>query len=182
MEVKTFSVEGPKLITLKKFGDDRGFFCERFRRDVFEKNGLPFNFIQENYSRSGFAVTRGLHYQWEGPQGKLVGCFRGHIFDVAVDIRRDSPTFGKSVSVELKCDEPAWFWVPAGFAHGFQVLSETGADVAYKVDHYYNPANEGAIRWNDPTLNIPWPLKDPVLSGKDAVAGDFEVYTRSPRF
>lgn len=180
MDVKEFEIKGLKLITLKKNGDDRGFFCERFKLEPFAEIGIK-NLVQDNYSRSSAKILRGLHYQWDKPQSKLVTVTHGSIFDVAVDIRKDSPTFGKHVSVVLKDSEPQWFWVPAGFAHGFCVLGET-ADVMYKVDNYWNGKGESGIAWNDPTLNIKWPYMDPVLSPKDGVNKSFKDYSVEPKF
>lgn len=183
MNVTEFDIKGPKLITLKAFGDARGFFVERFHRERFKEIGLPADeFMQDNFSRSAKNILRGLHYQHDRPQGKLVTAMTGRIWDVAVDIRKGSPTFGKSVSVELDGDQPAWFWVPAGFAHGFAVLSEGGADVMYKVNAPYNPHGEGGIRWNDPDLAVPWPVKSPILSGKDEIQPMWSSYREEPRF
>lgn len=182
MEISTFKIEGPKLISLKKFGDHRGFFTERFRKDAFAASGLPSDFVQDNFSRSEPDVLRGVHFQFDLPQGKLVTCLSGHIFDVAVDIRQSSPTYGQYVSVELKGDEPSWFWVPAGFAHGFCVLGKTQADVLYRVDNFYNAKGEAGIVWNDVDFNIQWPIKKPVLSPKDELAMTFKEYKVSPKF
>lgn len=169
MEITKFDVEGPILISLDTYHDNRGFFVERFNKARFEDLGLPSKFIQDNFSRSTYGVLRGLHYQNIPPQGKLVSCTRGEIFDVAVDVRKDSPTFGKHVSVVLNGDKPASFWVPPGFAHGFCVTSKEGADVLYKVDNLWDKKGEGSILWNDPDLGIKWPIETPVLSEKDAL-------------
>lgn len=181
MQVKEFSISGLKLITIKSFGDDRGFFCERFKLDPFAEIGIK-NIVQDNYSRSSAKVLRGLHYQWDKPQGKLVTVTRGSIFDVAVDIRKDSATFGQHTSLVLRDTEPQWFWIPPGFAHGFCVLGDQGADVMYKVDNYWNGKGESGIAWNDPTLNIQWPYRDPELSAKDAVNKSFKDYSLDPKF
>lgn len=174
MEVQKFDIEGPLLIKLKTFHDNRGFFVERFNLAKFKELGLPTNFVQDNFSKSSYGVLRGLHYQFNPPQGKLVSCTRGEIFDVAVDVRKKSPTFGKHISVILDGDDPAWFWVPAGFAHGFCVTSKEGADVFYKVDNLWNGAGEGSIMWNDPHLAIKWPLENPIMSEKDKECRSFE--------
>lgn len=168
MKVQKFDIEGPLLIHLDTFHDSRGFFVERFNESKFKEHGLPTTFVQDNFSRSAYGVLRGLHYQNTPPQGKLVTCTNGEIFDVAVDIRQGSPTFGKYISVTLQGDRPASLWVPAGFAHGFCVTSQSGADVLYKVDNLWYTSGEGSILWNDPDIGIEWPIQDPVLSDKDA--------------
>jgi dTDP-4-dehydrorhamnose 3,5-epimerase len=180
LETKTFSIQGPILFQNKVFKDSRGFFCERFKLSDFEILDRPF--VQENFSRSAPRVLRGLHYQFAPAQGKLVTCMKGKIFDVAVDIRRDSKTFGRHVSVVLDGDSPSWFWVPAGFAHGFLNISDSDADVIYKVDQPYGPTGEGAIIWNDSDLAIDWPIKNPLLSDKDLAAFSFKNYSLNSRF
>jgi dTDP-4-dehydrorhamnose 3,5-epimerase len=182
MKVTEFRIKGPKLIEPKIHGDARGFFTERYREDLFRELELPTDFVQDNYSRSTGGVLRGLHYQYDRPQAKLVTVAVGRILDVVVDIRKDSPTYGQSLSVEIDGGKPTWFWVPAGFAHGFLVLSQEGADLMYKVDSYYNASGEGGIRWNDPALRIEWPIKDPKVSPRDADLPLFETYNQSPRF
>ncbi|HEK0907537.1 TPA: dTDP-4-dehydrorhamnose 3,5-epimerase [Pseudomonas putida] len=156
------------IIEPKVFGDSRGFFFESFNaRDFAEKAGFPANFVQDNHSRSQRGVLRGLHYQIENPQGKLVRVVQGEVLDVAVDIRRSSPTFGKWVAARLSAEDHRQFWIPPGFAHGFVVLSES-ADFLYKTTDYYNPAAERCIRWDDPQLAIDWQLtSEPLLSAKD---------------
>ncbi|SDY55775.1 dTDP-4-dehydrorhamnose 3,5-epimerase [Variovorax sp. YR634] len=157
------------VIEPKVFGDARGFFYESFNGKVFDEAvGRHVEFVQDNHSRSAKGVLRGLHYQLTQTQGKLVRVVRGAVFDVAVDIRRSSPTFGKWVGVELTEENHRQLWVPEGFAHGFFVLSET-ADFLYKTTDFYAPAAERCILWNDSTLNIAWPLTDipPKLSEKD---------------
>ncbi len=162
-----------KLIQPKRFGDERGWFSEVFNASTFASIGLPNHFVQDNQSRSAQGVLRGLHYQLEKPQGKLVRVLSGHIWDVAVDLRQDSPTFGKHASFHLKPlndeGELTLLWIPEGFAHGFLVLSDT-ADVLYKTTNLYHPAGERSILWNDPTLSIEWPLEGltPAISAKDA--------------
>ncbi|RZL66158.1 MAG: dTDP-4-dehydrorhamnose 3,5-epimerase [Variovorax sp.] len=169
------------VIEPKVFGDARGFFYESFNQRAFnEATGLDLNFVQDNHSRSRKGVLRGLHYQVEQPQGKLVRVARGAVFDVTVDIRPTSPTFGKWVGVELTEDNHKQLWVPPGLAHGFLVLSET-ADFLYKTTDYYAPAHERAILWNDPAIGIEWPLDgldgEPALSAKDLQAVTFAAAT-----
>ena len=181
MDVKEFKLSGLKLITLKSFGDERGFFCERFKKDPFAELGIK-DLVQDNFSRSAPKVLRGFHYQWDKPQSKLVTVTRGSIYDVAVDIRKGSPTYGQHVSVVLKDTEPQWFWIPPGFAHGFCVLGNQETDVMYKVDNYWNGKGESGIAWNDPTLKIDWPYLDPSLSPKDGVNKSFKDYDSDPKF
>jgi dTDP-4-dehydrorhamnose 3,5-epimerase len=158
------------IIEPKVFGDERGFFFESFNQTAFrDATGVSANFVQDNHSRSAKGVLRGLHYQIQQPQGKLVRVVSGEVLDVAVDIRRKSPTFGKWVSALLTAQSHRQLWIPPGFAHGFVVLSET-ADFLYKTTDYYAPAFERCILWNDPALGIDWQLAEPPkLSGKDAV-------------
>lgn len=182
MNHKTFEISGPLLISPTILGDARGFFCERFRVDQFKELGINHPFIQDNYSRSAFGILRGLHFQWDQPQGKLVTCTHGAILDVAVDIRIKSPTFGKHITVELHGNKPEWLWVPPGFAHGFLVLSPEGADVSYKVNALWNGKGEGGIAWNDSELAIDWRNKNPLLSEKDQIAMSFTEYIKSPKF
>lgn len=156
------------LIEAKAFGDHRGFFMEIYKRSEFEVHGIPTDFVQDNYSYSVRGVLRGLHYQKHPKaQGKLIFVVRGEIFDVAVDIRKGSPTYGKWVGVVLSGQNRRLLYVPAGFAHGFCVLSEE-AYVVYKVTNEYAPELDRGILWSDPTLGIPWPIKQPILSPKDA--------------
>ena len=164
------SVPDVLIIEPKVFGDQRGFFFESFNQEAFNHvTGLNANFVQDNHSRSAKGVLRGLHYQIQQPQGKLVRVASGEVLDVVVDIRRSSPTFGKSVSVLLTGENHKQLWMPPGFAHGFVVLSET-ADFLYKTTDYYAPAFERCILWNDPALGIDWQLAgQPKLSGKDAL-------------
>lgn len=168
------------LFEPKIFGDDRGFFFESFNQQRFnETTGRPVSFVQDNHSRSVRNVLRGLHYQIRQPQGKLVRVASGEVFDVAVDLRRSSPTFGQWVGAVLSAENKKQLWVPEGFAHGFVVLSEA-AEFLYKTTDYYAPEHERCIVWNDPTLGIEWPIEgEPVLSGKDAQGARFtaaEVY------
>lgn len=160
------------LIEPKVFEDPRGFFMETYREDKFADGGIPSRFVQENHSRSQKGVLRGLHYQIRQAQGKLVRVIAGEVFDVAVDIRRSSPTFGKWVGIILSAQNRKQIWVPEGFAHGFYVVSEF-AEIVYKVTDYYAPQWECSIQWNDPQLNIVWPLVENiplVLSQKDKQA------------
>ncbi len=156
------------IIEPKVFCDARGFFCESYNERAFaQATGLELNFVQDNHSRSAKGVLRGLHYQLKQAQGKLVRVVRGSVFDVAVDLRKSSPTFGHWVGVALSADNHRQLWVPAGFAHGFLVTSES-ADFLYKTTDYYAPEQERCIAWNDPAIGIQWPLAGaPVLSGKD---------------
>lgn len=168
MKVTPTSIPDVLLIEPKVFGDTRGFFFESFNQKAFnEATSLDVNFVQDNHSRSSKGVLRGLHYQVQQPQGKLVRVVRGTVFDVAVDIRQGSETFGKWVGVELSEDNHRQMWVPSGFAHGFLVLSES-ADFLYKTTDYYAPAHERCIAWNDSAIGIEWPSNlRPKLSVKD---------------
>lgn len=157
------------ILEPKVFGDARGFFLETYNRRVLaDAAGITAQFVQDNHSRSLKGVLRGLHYQINHPQGKLVRASRGAVFDVAVDIRRSSTTFGRALGVELSDDNQRMLWIPPGFAHGFLVLTDT-VDFFYKTTDFYSPRDEHCILWNDPELGIAWPLEgDPVLSAKDA--------------
>ena len=158
------------IIEPKVFGDERGFFLETFRSDRYaDLTGIDLPFVQDNHSRSSKGVLRGLHFQKTKPQGKLVRVVRGEVYDVAVDIRQGSPTYGQWEAVILSEENKTQFWVPPGFAHGFVVLSET-ADFEYKCTDYYDPSDEGSLLWDDPVLNIPWPIDNPTLSEKDSNA------------
>ncbi|HQS29789.1 MAG TPA: dTDP-4-dehydrorhamnose 3,5-epimerase [Halothiobacillus sp.] len=169
MKVTPTKIPDVLILEPEVFGDERGFFMESFNARKFaEATGLDVQFVQDNHSRSAKGVLRGLHYQLQQPQGKLVRVVRGAVFDVAVDIRKHSATFGQWVGVELSAENHRQLWVPAGFAHGFLVLSET-ADFLYKTTDYYAPGHERCIRWDDPTIGIEWPINvPPALSGKDA--------------
>ncbi len=158
------------IIEPQVFSDTRGFFMEVFQAQKFASAGLPTHFVQDNHSGSRQGILRGLHYQIQNPQGKLVRAVVGTIFDVAVDLRKSSPTFGKWVGVILSAENHLQLWIPVGFAHGFYVLSEW-AEVHYKTTDFYNPQGERTLRWDDPQINIEWPLIDhhpPLLSEKDA--------------
>jgi len=164
---KKLSIPGIILIKPHIFTDERGFFIETYKHSNFDKAGIMENFMQDNLSKSKKNVLRGLHYQKNpAAQGKLVRCINGRIFDVAVDIRRGSPTYAKWVGVELSEDNNMCLYVPPAFAHGFVALSES-AEVLYKCTAEYSPENEGGIIWNDPDINISWPANSPVLSEKD---------------
>lgn len=168
MQVTRLSIPDVLRIEPRVFGDDRGFFYESFHQARFEEAvGRKVEFVQDNHSKSARNVLRGLHYQIQQAQGKLVRVVAGSVFDVAVDLRRSSPTFGQWVGEVLSAENKAQLWVPEGFAHGFLVLSES-AEFVYKTTDYYAPEHERCIAWNDPTLAIDWPLQGtPVVSGKD---------------
>ncbi len=166
MEFQRTSIPEVILITPRVFGDQRGFFQETYHREKFREGGIETAFVQDNHSRSTKGVLRGLHYQVRQPQGKLVRVLRGEIWDVAVDLRRSSPTFGKWVGVKLDDRTFQQLYVPPGFAHGFCVTSES-ADVAYKCTDLYLPEAERSLLWNDPALGIEWPVESPILSEKD---------------
>lgn len=180
MEVTRLELKGLVLVKLKVFGDARGFFVERFQADRFRAAGLPDRFVQDNHSRSAPGVIRALHYQTGPAQGKLVGVVRGRVWDVAVDVRPDSPTFGQHYGVELSDANGQLLWIPPGFAHGFCVLGDEPADVLYKVDALYNPAGEGGIRWDDPELAVPWPVANPTVSARDEKLPSFAEYRANP--
>jgi dTDP-4-dehydrorhamnose 3,5-epimerase len=163
------AIPGVKIIEPKVFGDERGFFMETFRTSLFNQHCGKTEFVQENHSKSSKGILRGLHYQTENTQGKLVRVTRGEVFDVAVDMRKNSPTLGQWVGVYLSAENKRQLWVPAGFAHGFYVTSDE-AEFVYKCTDVYNPNAEVSIKWDDPSLNIQWPLVNgelPSLSAKD---------------
>jgi dTDP-4-dehydrorhamnose 3,5-epimerase len=166
------------IIEPKVFGDARGFFMESWNRKQFLQLGLDLDFVQDNHSRSQQGVLRGLHYQMQQTQGKLVRVVQGAVFDVAVDLRRSSPTFGQWTGVILSAENQRMFWVPPGFAHGFLTLSET-ADFLYKATDYYAPEHERSLLWNDPELAIQWPLDElptlPKLAAKDAAGTPLQL-------
>jgi len=166
MKVIETKLPGVLIIEPEVFGDARGSFYETFHAERYAQYGMKLNFVQDNFSRSSYGVLRGLHYQLEHTQGKLIWITQGKIFDVAVDIRHGSPTFGQWVSITLDASKPQQIYIPPGFAHGFCVLSEQ-VDFFYKCTNIYHPASEKGICWNDPDLNIPWPIKNPILSPKD---------------
>ncbi len=167
MQVIDTKIADVKIIQPKIFGDNRGFFLETFEKKRYQEMlNIDFDFVQDNHSRSQKNVLRGLHFQKENPQGKLVRVVRGEVFDVAVDIRKTSSTYGKWVGVILSEENKTQFWIPPGLAHGFVVLSDI-ADFEYKCTDYYNPKVEGCLLWNDPTVKIDWPISMPILSEKD---------------
>lgn len=170
MKVVGTDLPGCLVIEPRVFGDERGYFYEAWNAQRFAEHGLPTGFVQGNVSASAKGVLRGLHFQWPGnPQGKLVSVLEGEVYDVAVDVRRGSPTFGRWQAVVLSADNKRHFWIPEGFAHGFQALSER-AVFAYQCTAPYDPSSESGIRWDDPQLAIDWPIAGPSLSPKDAVA------------
>lgn len=167
MKVIQTSLPGAVIIEPKLFGDARGFFYESYNKASYHDAGIDAGFIQSNVSRSARGVLRGLHYQWPNPQGKLVSVLEGEVYDVAVDIRRGSPTFGQSAGVMLTAENHRHFWIPEGFAHGFCVLSEF-ATFTYQCTALYDAKADAGIRWNDAALGIDWPLSEPLLSEKDS--------------
>ena len=170
MKVINTKLQDCVIIEPTVFDDNRGFFLETFQAERYSKlAGIKLPFVQDNFSRSSRGVLRGLHFQKTKPQGKLVRVVRGEVYDVAVDIRQGSPTYGQWEAVILSEENKTQFWVPLGFAHGFVVLSET-ADFEYKCTDYYDPSDEGSLLWNDPDLKIPWPIDNPKLSEKDSNA------------
>ena len=170
MKISHSKLKGCVIIEPRVFGDERGFFLETFQAVRYEQEaGIDLPFVQDNHSRSAGGVLRGLHFQKTKPQGKLVRVVRGEVYDVAVDIRKGSATFGEWEGIILSEDNKKQFWVPPGFAHGFVVLSDT-ADFEYKCTDYYDSSDEGSILWSDPDLDIPWPIVNPELSPKDESA------------
>jgi dTDP-4-dehydrorhamnose 3,5-epimerase len=177
MKVSTTSLPGVLIIEPDVHQDDRGFFFENYNQKLYADRGLPERFVQDNQSRSKLGTLRGLHAQLSRPQGKLVRIVQGKVFDVAVDIRRGSPTYKQWVGVILSAENFLQCYIPPGFAHGFCVLSET-AEMEYKVTDYYDPSGELHLLWNDPDLAIQWPLKDPILSPKDQSAVRLQAVER----
>lgn len=172
MQVIDTALQDVKILEPRVFGDDRGFFLESWNKQQFGELGLPTEFVQDNHSRSSQGVLRGLHYQIKQPQGKLVRVTAGEVYDVAVDMRRSSPDFGRWVGVMLSESNKRQLWVPPGFAHGFYVISQS-ADFQYKCTEFYAPEYERSLLWNDPEIGIDWPLVDntaPTLAEKDAAA------------
>ena len=167
MKVFETKLPGVLIIEPKVFGDTRGFFKETYQAQRFRDAGIKYDFVQDNHSRSQKGVLRGLHFQITKPQGKLVSCSQGAVFDVAVDVDPLSATFGQYVGIELNEDNHRQFWVPPGYAHGFCVLTDT-ADFQYKCTDYYDPSDEGGLIWNDLDVAIEWPIDQPLLSEKDA--------------
>lgn len=180
MQITPTAIADVLVLEPKVFGDARGFFFESYNRQAFnEATGLAVDFVQDNHSKSAQGVLRGLHYQIAHPQGKLVRVTQGAVFDVAVDIRRGSPTFGQYVGVELSAENKKQMWIPPGFAHGFLVLTES-AEFLYKTTDFYYPEHERCLAWDDPQLAIAWPLEaPPVLSAKDrqgALLGEANIF------
>lgn len=178
MEIVKTQIDGVLLIKPKIWGDQRGFFVETWQKDRYEAAGITQPFVQDNHSKSSFGILRGLHFQNKSPQGKLVSVSLGRVFDVALDIRKESPTFGKWYGVELTQENQWQLWVEPGLAHGFVVTSDV-AHFHYKCTEFYCPEDEGAIRWDDPEIAINWPNLDPVLSKKDREAPTFKEYKSS---
>ena len=181
MEFIETDIPDVKILVPKVFGDERGFFMETYRQTEFAKYCSEKAFVQDNHSRSNFGILRGLHFQIQSTQGKLVRVTRGEVFDVAVDLRKSSATYGKHVGVVLSAENKKQMWVPEGFAHGFYVMSET-AEFVYKCTDYYAPEHEISIRWDDPGINIDWPIKPgttPQLSEKDEAGISF---SEAPKF
>ncbi|WP_151669214.1 dTDP-4-dehydrorhamnose 3,5-epimerase [Nitrincola schmidtii] len=169
MKYEPLAIPDVVLMTPQVFGDERGFFMETFRQQAFEEHCAKVSFVQDNHSLSSQGILRGLHYQLEKPQGKLVRVTQGEVYDIAVDLRRSSPTFGQWVGVYLSAENKQLLWVPPGFAHGFYVTSES-AEFVYKCTDYFNPGDEYTLQWDDPLLGIDWPLvkgEAPQLSAKD---------------
>ncbi|HSY71245.1 MAG TPA: dTDP-4-dehydrorhamnose 3,5-epimerase [Alloacidobacterium sp.] len=168
MKVIETALPGVLILEPRIFKDERGAFCETYNENIMAQVGLPTHWVQDNFSVSKRNVVRGIHYQIRNTQGKLVRVTHGAVWDVAVDLRRNSPTFGKHVGVELSGESGRMFWIPEGFGHGFVALSET-AGFAYKVTEYYSPADERTLLWNDPSIAISWPVsgEDAIVSGKD---------------
>ncbi|AOR64670.1 dTDP-4-dehydrorhamnose 3,5-epimerase [Pectobacterium wasabiae] len=178
MQIIDTAIHGAKIVQPKVFGDARGFFLETFEKKRYQEMlDIDLDFVQDNHSRSSKGVLRGLHFQKTNPQGKLVRVVRGEVFDVAVDIRQDSPTYGKWHGLILSEENKAQFWLPPGLAHGFVVLSDI-ADFEYKCTDYYDPSDEGCLLWNDPDLGIEWPISHPLLSEKDKLGKLFKDLTK----
>lgn len=167
MEILKTNLEDVLIIKPTVFPDSRGFFLETYNKARYQDFGIPVTFVQDNHSRSSKGVLRGLHFQINNPQGKLVSCLRGSVFDVAVDINPNSPNYGEYFGIELSEHNQYQLWIPPGYAHGFYVLSDI-ADFNYKCTDYYFPGDQGGIIWNDKLINIEWPSKNPILSEKDS--------------
>lgn len=170
MKFESTPLDGVMVIRPQVFGDERGFFMESWNARIFAESGLELDFVQDNHSRSGRGILRGLHYQTEQVQGKLVRVTAGAVYDVVVDLRKSSPSFGQWYGLELRAEEHTMLWMPPGFAHGFYVLTDS-ADFLYKTTDYYHPQSEVSLAWDDPAVGVNWPLLDgetPILSSKDA--------------
>jgi dTDP-4-dehydrorhamnose 3,5-epimerase len=175
-------LEGVLLVDPDFFSDERGFFLESYHRQRFAESGIPDEFVQDNHSRSHANVLRGIHYQdLTAPMGKLLRCTQGGVFDVAVDLRAGAPTFGKWFGVELTATNMRQIWIPPGFGHAFLTLAD-GSEVQYKCTGYYTPSAEGAVAWNDPEIGIEWPVRDPIVSDRDAKAMSLREYLQRPAF
>jgi dTDP-4-dehydrorhamnose 3,5-epimerase len=180
MKITPMALADVLLIEPRVFGDARGFFLESYNRRAFAQAGIDVEFVQDNHSRSARGVLRGLHYQIEHAQGKLVRVITGEVYDVAVDMRRSSPTFGRSIGMKLSAHDKQMLWIPPGFAHGFLVLSET-AEFLYKTTDYWYPEFERSLLWNDSALHIGWPLQQaPMLAAKDAAGTPFSLADAYP--
>ena len=180
MKITPMALADVLLIEPRVFGDARGFFLESYNRRAFAQAGIDVEFVQDNHSRSARGVLRGLHYQIEHAQGKLVRVITGEVYDVAVDMRRSSPTFGRSIGMTLTAHDKQMLWIPPGFAHGFLVLSET-AEFLYKTTDYWYPEFERSLLWNDSALGIAWPLQQaPTLAAKDAAGTPFAIADKYP--
>ena len=176
MDVTTTNIEGLLIIKPRFFGDERGYFFESFREDIMKSNGVTSKFVQDNQSMSSKGILRGLHFQKDPfAQGKLVRVIKGSVLDVAVDIRKKSPTYGQHFLIELNEENKTMFYIPPGFAHGFLTL-EDDTLFSYKCTNYYNKESEGAIRWNSKSLNVDWGIVNPILSSKDATAPTFDEF------
>ena len=176
MDVTTTNIEGLLIIKPRVFGDERGYFFESFREDIMKSNGVTSKFVQDNQSMSSKGILRGLHFQKDPfAQGKLVRVIKGSVLDVAVDIRKKSPTYGQHFLIELNEENKTMFYIPPGFAHGFLTL-EDDTLFSYKCTNYYNKESEGAIRWNSKSLNVDWGIVNPILSSKDATAQTFDEF------
>jgi dTDP-4-dehydrorhamnose 3,5-epimerase len=180
LQVESRPLDGMAVIVPDLYQDPRGFFMETYRSDQFRDLGLPVDFVQDNHSRSGRGVLRGLHFQWEPPMGKLMRVPLGIAFLVAVDLRRDSRTLGEWAGIECSAENRRQVWAPAGFARGFCVLSEV-AEIQYKCTGLYSSKAESGIRWNDPAIGIEWPIRDPILSEKDAKARSLADWIACPQ-
>lgn len=178
-DVEPTAIPEVRIVRPRRFGDERGWFSEVFQAAAFADLGLPTGFVQVNQSRSQRGVLRGLHFQWDPPQGKLMRVVRGRAFMVAADIRPGSPTLGRVVTLEASVDDPVLFWAPATFARGFCAL-EDDTEIEYFCTNAYNPAAEAGIRWDDPELAIAWPVAEPRLSPKDAAAGSLAAWLARP--
>ena len=178
MNVIKTKLEGVLVIEPRVFGDERGFFYETFHAKRYKEVGIKEEFVQDNRSRSAGGVLRGLHFQKTKPQGKLVTVTQGEVFDVAIDLRPDSSTFGQYEAIMLTGENKIQFYIPPGFAHGFCVLSDS-ADFQYKCTDFYDPSDEGGLIWNDTSVNIDWPIKNPILSEKDKVLPSLDQITKN---